>query len=82
MLPATADSGIEQGAKPVHDRLSEAEGGGVRVTIARDIEDYIYRGTALSQLSPYVYKALIRRVSKKLWRTEVPRNVMPGLKIP
>ena len=29
VLPATADSGIGQGAKPVHDRLSQAEGGGV-----------------------------------------------------
>ena len=31
----------------------------------RDIEDYIHRGEELTELSPYLYKSLIRRVSKK-----------------
>ena len=66
VLATTADSGLGQGAKPVHDRLSEDEGGGIRITIARDIQDYIYCGDALSWLPPFVYKALIRRVSKKI----------------
>ena len=42
------DSGLGQGAKPVHDKLSQAQGVGFRITIARDIQDYIFRGDALS----------------------------------
>ena len=61
VLATIGDSGLGQGAKPVHDRLSEDEGGGIRITIARDIQDYMYCGDALSWLPPYVYKSLIRR---------------------
>ena len=59
------DTGYGQGARPIREKLSEDVGGGVRISIVRDIEDYIYRGEKLGILSPYLYKALIRRVSKK-----------------
>ena len=61
----SADTGFGQGARPIREKLSEDAGGGVRVTIVRDIDDYINRGEELRALSPYLYKALIRRVSKK-----------------
>ena len=61
----TADSGYGQGARPIREKLSEDVGGAVRITIARDIDDYIHRGVDLIHLSPYVYKSLITRVSKK-----------------
>ena len=58
------DSGYGQGARPTRVKLSEDVGGGVRITIARDIDDYIHRGIDLIHLSPYFYKSLIIRVSK------------------
>ena len=61
----TVDTGFGQGARPIRQKLSEEVGGGVRISVVRDIEDYIYRGEDLSELSPYLYKSLIRRVSKK-----------------
>ena len=38
------DSGYGQGARPTREKLSEDVGGGVRISIARDIDDYIHRG--------------------------------------
>ena len=60
-----ADTGYGQGARPIREKLSEDVGGGVRISIVRDIQDYIYRGEELVILTPYTYKALIRRVSKR-----------------
>ena len=37
----------------------------MRISIVRDIDDYMNRGDELASISPYVYKSLIRRVSKK-----------------
>ena len=59
------DSGYGQGARPTRERLSEDVGGGFRISIVRDIQDYLYRGKELLGLCPYIYKSLIRRVSKK-----------------
>ena len=59
------DTGYGQGARPIKQKLSEDVGGGVRISIVRDIIDYVNRGEELRGLSPYLYKALIRRVSKK-----------------
>ena len=42
------DTGYGQGARPTKQKLSEDVGGGVRITIARDIDDYVYRGDELS----------------------------------
>ena len=61
----TGDSGYGQGARPTREKLSEDVGGAVRISIVRDIDDYIHRGSYLRWLSPYIYKSLIRRVSKK-----------------
>ena len=41
------DSGYGQGARPTREKLSEDVGGGVRITVARDIDDYIHRGVDL-----------------------------------
>ena len=38
------NSGCGQQARPTHERLKEEEGGKVRVTVTRDIDDYIHRG--------------------------------------
>ena len=46
-LGETPDSGYGQGARPTQQKLSEDVGGGVRITIARDIDDYIHRGVDL-----------------------------------
>ena len=63
------NTGYGQGARPIREKLSEDDGGGVRVTIVRDIDDYLNRGEELREfspgLSPWIYKSLIRRVSKK-----------------
>ena len=61
----TIDNGYGQGARPRREKLSEDVGGGVTISIVRDIDDYLNRGDELASLSPYVYKSLIRRVSKK-----------------
>ena len=42
------DTGYGQGARPTKQKLSDDVGGGVRITIARDIDDYVYRGDELS----------------------------------
>ena len=60
----TADTRYGQGARPTRENLSEDVGGGYRITIVRDIDDYIHRGEHLLELSPYIYKSLINRVSK------------------
>ena len=62
---ADVDTGYGQGARPTREKLSEDVGGGVRISIVRDIDDYLHRGEELVGLSPYIYKSLIRRVSKK-----------------
>ena len=63
------DTGYGQGARPTSEKLCEDEGGGVRVSIVRDIDDYLNMGEELKGLTPYmcpyIYKSLIRRVSKK-----------------
>ena len=63
------DTGYGQGARPTSEKLCEDEGGGVRVSIVRDIDDYLNMGEELKRLTPYmgpyIYKSLIRRVSKK-----------------
>ena len=63
------DTGYGQGARPTSEKLCEDEGGGVRVSIVRDIDDYLNMGDEVKGLTPYmcpyIYKSLIRRVSKK-----------------
>ena len=44
------DSGYGQGARPLREKLSEDVGGRVRISIVRDVEDYIYRGDELIEL--------------------------------
>ena len=46
------DSGYGQGARPTREKLSEDVGGGVRITIVRDIDDYIHKGDELDGLPP------------------------------
>ena len=46
------DSGYGQGARPTIEKLSEDVGGRIRITIVRDIIDYIHRGLDLRELSP------------------------------
>ena len=43
----TRDSGYGQGARPTREKLSEDVGGAVRISIVRDIDDYIHRGSYL-----------------------------------
>ena len=38
-----ADTGFGQGARPIREKLSEDVGGGVRISIVRDIQYYIYQ---------------------------------------
>ena len=42
-----ADSGYGQGARPTKEKLSEDVGGGVRITIVRDIDDFLHKGDEL-----------------------------------
>ena len=60
-----ADTGYGQGARPTREKLSEDDGGRVIISIVRDIDDYVHKGDELDGLCPWVYKSLIRRVSKK-----------------
>ena len=46
------DTGYGQGARPTRGKLSEDVGGGVRITIVRDIDDYIHKGDELEDLPP------------------------------
>merc|ERR1712155_260636 len=60
-----ADTGYGQGARPTREKLSEDDGGRVVINIVRDIDDYLHKGEELDGLGPWIYKSLIRRVSKK-----------------
>ena len=60
-----ADHGYGQGARPTREKLPEDDGGRIIISIVRDIDDYLHRGEELDGLSPWIYKSLIRRVSKK-----------------
>ena len=75
---ADIDSGYGQGARPTRERLSEDVGGGVRISIVRDIQDYLYRGKELLALCPYIYKSLIRRVSKKQMENRSKDSIHAG----
>ena len=74
----TVDTGYGQGARPTRGKLSEDVGGGVRINIVRDIDDYIHRGVELAELSPYLYKSLIRRVSKKQMEKRSKADIHAG----
>ena len=47
---STRDTGYGQGARPIREKLLEDEGGGVRISIVRDIDDYIHRGEELRNM--------------------------------
>ena len=49
---ADMDTGYGQGARPIREKLSEDDGGGVRVTIVNDIDDYLNRGEELREDYP------------------------------
>ena len=59
------NSGYGQQARPTQERLSKEAGGQIKVTVVKDIDNYVNRGSALRLLSPYLYKSLITKVSKK-----------------
>ena len=44
---STMDTGYGQGARPLRGKLSADVGGGVKINIVRDIDDYIHRGDEL-----------------------------------
>ena len=46
------DNGYGQGARPIPEKLSEDEGGAVRIAIVRDIDDYIHKGDELDGIPP------------------------------
>ena len=42
------NTGYGQGARPIREKLSEDVGGGIRISIVRDIDDYLHRGEELA----------------------------------
>jgi len=57
-------SGKGQAIRPVTVKSSE-EKGKVIVPVVKDIDDYLNRGSSLSNFSPYLYKMTVSRVSRK-----------------
>ena len=53
---SVSNSGYGQQPRPTQQRLSREEGSTVHVAIAKNVEDYIYRGKDLKVLSPYTYR--------------------------
>ena len=56
--------GKGQDCCPFKRRLTEEEGGRIVVDMVRDLDDYLYRGPAFADLSPYTYKGVVSRVRK------------------
>ena len=50
--PVDTNTGYGQGARPTREKLSEDVGGGIRISIVRDIDDYLHKGDELDGLGP------------------------------
>ena len=66
VLGMNLSSGQGQAVRPSRCKLSEDEGGKVIITIVRDIDDYLYRGSSFESFSPYMYKMAVTRVTKSI----------------
>ena len=73
-----SNTGYGQQPRPIQQRLSREEGSAVHVAIAKNVEDYIYRGKDLKVLSPYTYKALITRVGRRQMERRSRVEIHPG----
>ena len=77
ILPVDS-SGFGQSCYPVKRKLSEEEGGRIIVDMVRDIDDYIHRGPAFAELSPYTYKAVVTKVRKSEIRNRSSKKIKAG----
>ena len=68
--------GKGQDCRPFKRKLTEDEGGRIVVDMVRDLDDYLYRGPAFADLSPFTYKAIVSRVRK----SEVSRRSTTAVK--
>lgn len=62
---ADQDTDYGQGVCSTREKLSEDDYGGVRICIVRGMDDCTHRGEELTELSAYICKSLIRKVSTK-----------------
>ena len=70
--------GKGQDCCPFKRKLTEEEGGRIIVDMVRDLDDYIYRGPAFADLSPYTYKAVVSRIRKSEVRRRSTKQVKGG----
>ena len=56
--------GKGQDCCPFKRILTEEEGSRIVVDMVCDLDDYLYRGPAFADLSPYTYKGVVSRIRK------------------
>ena len=63
-ISAVDSSGFGQSCYAIKKKLTSEEGGRIVIDMVRDIDDYIHRGPAFAELSPFTYKAVVTKVRR------------------
>ena len=71
-------SGFGQSCYAIKRKLTSEEGGRIVVDMVRDLDDYIHRGPAFAELSPFTYKAVVTKVRRGEIENRSSKDINPG----
>ena len=77
-IPVVDSSGFGQSCYAVKRKLTSEEGGKIVIDMVRDIDDWIHRGPAFEELSPFTYKAVVTKVPKREIENRSSKEINPG----